>query len=298
MWTPVNTASFIFLPDGRRLAFSTTGDPAGTPVLFLHGAPGSRLVGDLNALARRCHAYVVAPDRPGYGKSDPAHASSALASVADLTALADALSLRSFHIAGMSAGCAGALAACFAMPNRIRSATLIAGIVPADTSPHPTWHSGLDLAIASACLAVPITRALIDRRLRSFVARPEALFDALAPRLSAWDRRWVSDRADPVARARFLTHMLEGFRQGSAGLRGDLLQLRKGGGFTPEEIWTPVTIWHGTGDRIVSAHDAEALARKLPACKLRLLDGVGHFVLLDEALLETVLRDTVRARPG
>lgn len=292
----MNTASFIFLPDGRRLAFSTTGNPSGTPVLFLHGAPGSRLLGDLNALARRYHAYIVAPDRPGYGKSDPAHASSALASVADLTALADALSLRTFHIAGISAGCAGALAACFVIPNRVRSATLIAGIVLADTSSHSTRYSGLALAIASACLAVPMTRALIDRRLRSIVARPEAFFDWLAPSLSAWDRRRVSGRTDPVARARFLTHTLEGFRQGSAGLRGDLRQLRKGWGFALEEIWTPVTIWHGTADRIVPPRDAEALAQKLPACTLRLLDSVGHFVLLDEALLEAVLRETVRAR--
>ncbi|MCV2217268.1 alpha/beta fold hydrolase [Thauera sp. Sel9] len=293
----MDTASFILLPDGRHLAFSTTGDPSSTPVVFLHGAPGSRLLGDLNALAQRCQAYIIAPDRPGYGKSDPTHASSVLAYITDLIALVDALSLHTFHVAGISAGCASALAACFAIPNRVRSATLIAGIVPTDTSPCTTRHSSLELTIASACLAVPITRALVDRRLRSFIARPEAFINTLAPGLSTWDRQWLSDRADPIVKARFLTHTLEGFRQGSAGLRGDLPQLCKGWGFAPEAVSTSVTIWHGTADRIVPPRNAEALARKLPACKLQLLDGVGHFVLLDETLLEAVLHDTVRTQP-
>jgi hypothetical protein len=31
------------LPDGRWLGFHIYGDPGGTPILFLHGTPGSRL---------------------------------------------------------------------------------------------------------------------------------------------------------------------------------------------------------------------------------------------------------------
>jgi pimeloyl-ACP methyl ester carboxylesterase len=31
------------LPDGHWLGFHIYGDPGGTPILFLHGTPGSRL---------------------------------------------------------------------------------------------------------------------------------------------------------------------------------------------------------------------------------------------------------------
>lgn len=38
---------FLSLANGRQLAYSEYGDPAGAPVIFLHGTPGSRLLGAL-----------------------------------------------------------------------------------------------------------------------------------------------------------------------------------------------------------------------------------------------------------
>jgi hypothetical protein len=56
--------------DGRRLAYATYGDPDGRPVLVHHGSPGSRLVGQLlDGAARERGLRLVAPDRPGFGRS-------------------------------------------------------------------------------------------------------------------------------------------------------------------------------------------------------------------------------------
>ncbi|MBC7778510.1 MAG: alpha/beta fold hydrolase, partial [Proteobacteria bacterium] len=61
----------VRLPDGRRLTYAQYGDPAGVPVLYCHGFPGSRLEArQTDAVARRLGVRVIAFDRPGYGGSD------------------------------------------------------------------------------------------------------------------------------------------------------------------------------------------------------------------------------------
>ncbi|MEV4974249.1 alpha/beta fold hydrolase [Streptomyces scopuliridis] len=55
--------------DGRLLVAEEWGDPAGPPVLLLHGTPGSRLGTAPSGLARHCPGVrFVAYDRPGYGE--------------------------------------------------------------------------------------------------------------------------------------------------------------------------------------------------------------------------------------
>lgn len=56
---------------GRRIGYAEYGDPAGAPVLALHGTPGSRLMFSLSEdLARERRLCMIALDRPGYGLSD------------------------------------------------------------------------------------------------------------------------------------------------------------------------------------------------------------------------------------
>jgi len=58
------------LPDGRRLAYTLTGDPAGAPVIALHGTPGSaRQLAVLAGPARDRGLALFLPDRAGYGGS-------------------------------------------------------------------------------------------------------------------------------------------------------------------------------------------------------------------------------------
>jgi len=62
---------FVRLGDGRRLAYAEYGDPHGTPSLYFHGTPGSRLeAGMLDDAARREGVRLIGIDRPGYGYSD------------------------------------------------------------------------------------------------------------------------------------------------------------------------------------------------------------------------------------
>src|SRR5262249_37704143 len=59
------------LVSGRQLGWAEFGDPAGFPILYFHGLPGSRLEAGLtDDSARRHGARVIAVDRPGFGLSD------------------------------------------------------------------------------------------------------------------------------------------------------------------------------------------------------------------------------------
>jgi len=56
----------------RRLAYAEYGAENGSPMVFLHGTPGSRRLAELfESTARDTDVRILAPDRPGYGRSDP-----------------------------------------------------------------------------------------------------------------------------------------------------------------------------------------------------------------------------------
>src|SRR5205814_6104934 len=98
------------LADGRGLAYDDVGDPAGRPVVFLHGCPGSRLSRHPDdTIAAALGVRLVAVDRPGYGASDASEGDE-LAQADDVIALIGALGLERVAVLGWSSGGPVALA--------------------------------------------------------------------------------------------------------------------------------------------------------------------------------------------
>ena len=124
----------IALPDGRRLAFSELGDPAGVPVIHHHGMPGSRFDHQASpAFYARLGARVLTPDRPGYGLSDPHPGARLIDWAADVAALADTLGLARFGVTGLSGGGIFALACAACLPDRVTNA-VVTGCPPRSSS--------------------------------------------------------------------------------------------------------------------------------------------------------------------
>lgn len=93
--------SQVTLTGGRQLAYTDIGERDSFCVLFFHGAPMSRL--HLGYLERRLLAEgirVVSPDRPAYGGSSPQPRRSMADWPFDVAALADALGIDRFVVAG------------------------------------------------------------------------------------------------------------------------------------------------------------------------------------------------------
>lgn len=73
---------------------------------------------------------LIAYDRPGYGGSDR-HVGRTVADVAqDVAAIADALGLDTFAVAGRSGGAAGALACAALLPDRVTRTATMVGLAP------------------------------------------------------------------------------------------------------------------------------------------------------------------------
>ncbi|MDQ2094641.1 alpha/beta fold hydrolase [Rhodalgimonas zhirmunskyi] len=105
---PAETEARLILPSGRMLAYREFGAKGGLPVLYLHGMMGGPdLPEQVKAEARRRGVRLLAPSRPGFGKSDTIPATDAelvQQSCRDLLAFLDTLSIpRVFVIGHLSA---------------------------------------------------------------------------------------------------------------------------------------------------------------------------------------------------
>src|SRR5512143_1380988 len=125
------TSLTLRLPDGRRLSYAEFGDPRGLPVLAIHGTPGSRFMFSLtDQAARERGLRVIAPDRPGYGRSEYRRHTSLMRSAEDFISLADALGLERLAVIGVSGGGPHAIATVSAMPERVALLALVSPVGP------------------------------------------------------------------------------------------------------------------------------------------------------------------------
>lgn len=108
------------LKDGRTLGYAEYGESTGTPVIGFHGMPGSRLVmKSVEKAALAARARIIAPDRPGYGLSQPDKHGTLLGYVDDIVELADTLKIDRFAVMGVSGGGPYPLACAYKIPQRV-----------------------------------------------------------------------------------------------------------------------------------------------------------------------------------
>ncbi len=133
----------IEVAPGRHLAVDDRGDPAGRPLVYLHGTPDSRLARHPDDdVARAAGVRLLAPDRPGIGASDPDPATTPASVADDVVAVLDALGIEGAGVLTWSAGSITGLALAGRHPDRVEHLTLAAPLVPADAYDDPTVLDG------------------------------------------------------------------------------------------------------------------------------------------------------------
>jgi pimeloyl-ACP methyl ester carboxylesterase len=269
--------SAVELADGRTLAYAELGDPAGRPLLYFHGLPGSRLDGaPFEADLARSGLRAIALDRPGFGRSSVQRHRRLLDWPGDVAAVADRLGLERFPVVGYSSGGKYAAACAAAMPERLTRVGIVSGMGPPEL---PGFRRTLSRAerqsMALATRARPaalvywrVAKWLVDNRPDSFMAKLEA-------ELSEPDRRVL---ADPAFRAHVLATSRESLRGGPAGVVDDFAIEARPWGFRLEDVRAPVRVWHGDSDRIVPLSHGEYAARAIPGAELTVLEGEGHLL--------------------
>ncbi len=279
---------------GRAVSVYEYGDPAGEPVIALHGTPacGAGFTW-ADTAARERGLRIIAPDRPGVGRSDPIPMRAVADYPTELVAVADVLGIDRFSVLGYSGGGPYAVAAAHALPDRILSVQLAA---PAGQI--GVWATLADLDRTDRQLtwlslhAKWLARAEMRAALAIAVAAPRFSAWWLATGLPAADKQAMRAIGPPRAAQAMFT---EALTQGAGGVVDDYALLSKPWGFRVEEVGLPIDCWHGTADTLVPLDHTHALISRLPDARLTTWPDEGHFAVITH-ISELLDRITERTR--
>jgi pimeloyl-ACP methyl ester carboxylesterase len=270
------------LVENRTTRVRDAGDPQGSPVVYFHGTPGSRLdvrFGD--EISTALGARVVSFDRPGYGGSDPAPYS--LSSVArDAAAVADRLGLDRFAALGWSGGGPFALAAAAELGQRVTRVGVAGGTAPFQEMPGAMAAFSDDDRLALSFLPGEPERAAEQFRLGNqemLTLMLSVRDDEQAPWIDwLWGETDPEVVADPAMRRNLLSVLHEGLRQGAGGIAWDNVAWTGPWDVDLGAVRCPVDLWYGEKDQMVPTAHGQWLADHLPDAHLVVASGEGHLV--------------------
>ena len=261
-------ASQVILPDGLHLhCYDSAG--SGEPVfLLIHGLgdEADTWRGVFPALAQ--HGRVIAPDMPGFGRSDkPKTAYTIMYFCRVLLALMDQLQVERATLAGHSMGAVIAHQLALENPPRVSRLALLSGSLVASVT---------RLDLGTLLFLIPGLGEWMYNRLRR---DPQAAFRTLAPYYRSLDglpqaerdflfqrvnqRVWSDDQRDAFLSA------LRGLAGWAPGQQ-KTLPVRLPGVVVPT-----LAVW-GAADRINSIENGRLLARLQPSARLVEIPGAGH----------------------
>lgn len=268
------------LSDGRRLGYAEYGDADGDPILLFHGNPGSRLSwGLLPGSPFRPGLHLIAPDRPGYGLSDFQPGRTLADWPDDVVALADALGLTRFAVAGVSGGGPYALACAWKIPDRLTAVGVISSVGPVETPKATKGMSRTNRVLFYLARRAPWFARLSAEFLASLARRfPDQLVKQFMYKMAEVDKVIV---ARPEVRELCRQEFPEAFRQGGRGSVHDLILYTRPWPIPFEQIRMEVHLWHGEADHSLPPSMGRYLARVLPNCHATFIPNGGHLWIVD-----------------
>ena len=256
----------ITLADGRILVWDEWGDPAGTPLLYVHGTPGSgREAQVLHHAAGFLGIRIIAPHRPGYGGSTHLPGRSVLEWSEDAYTLLDELGLPAVMVLGFSGGGPHAIAFALRYPSRVSAVGLVA------SAGSPSGFSAL-LSRGAWTVGMPVLAGLLGlpRLGRRLIARS--------------GRRRRSMRAATIFSASLDTALGQGREQLRGAVRDSWAIYGPWSRFLNwnQKGIPPFLLWHGADDTTVKPEVSHRISRALAGSKLTILPDVGHVNALSD----------------
>jgi pimeloyl-ACP methyl ester carboxylesterase len=263
---------------GRRLAYAQYGDPQGRPLFYFHGWPSSRLPGELfDGIGRKRGVRIIAPDRPGIGRSDAQPGRTLLDWPPLLAELADGLGLEKFHVMGVSGGGPYVLATAHALPQRVLGGAVVCGAPP-------LIEVGVKGMMWPYRLAMFIRKrmpVLLDQGLKiaeriSHQSQDGVIMRGLLATLGPEDRRAMSmDEHFKIITRSFQ----ESLNSGAAALRADGDLYSQPWGFDPANLSIAPQFWHGGMDKNIPLELVEKYIHRIPGARLIIHKHDGHYSL-------------------
>jgi pimeloyl-ACP methyl ester carboxylesterase len=272
----------LALADGRQLAWSEWGDPRGSPVVFLHPCPGSRLLCPDPGATAAAGVRLITVDRPGYGRSDPVAEPTLAGFAFDLERLLDHLWLGQVRVVGWSCGGQYAAACAAVLGERVSAVALVATPAP---DHQLRWLTPSFREVARLAKDDP-ARALAAAAVLGapLAADPEQAGDGWIGPFA------MSVRLPPEVRRALGAMWAEAFYAGAAGLAADVVAGSRPWGFPRAAIRAGAALFYGNDDPVVDSAHGQWWARALPWAEVTVRPRTGYlvpFVAWDEILAAT-----------
>lgn len=289
--TPPRIEGRVRVREGRKLGFAEFGPPDGRPILWLHGTPGARrqIPEEARLAAEEVGVRFVGVDRPGTGLSTSHLYGSLVEFMGDLEILLDELGFGDLAVVGLSGGGPYALAAGYAMPDRVKAIGVLGGVAP--TRGDDGIGGGLvGVAVRFAPLLPPF-RVPLGLALGGLVV---ALMPVGHQALGVYARFSPPGDRKVFAREEIKQMFIDDLSDTGGRLRApidDAILFTRDWGFRLADVKVPVKWWHGDADHIVPLAHGERCVERLPDAELFVRPGESHLGGFGaaEEVLETVL---------
>jgi len=275
----INSEKSILLPDGQSLGYAEFGDPTGKPV-FLFNGTASRLFYPMDeTVAVSLNARIITVERPGLGLSTFKPGRRLLDWPDDIAALAEALGLERFAVAGASAGGPYGAVCAFKLPERVTRLALISSLAPFDVKEIVEGMTPAYRMIPFMARRLPwllsLSQALMMRN-------PEGAWKQFYSRLPDCDKAILQAHPNQDMKAMLLRDLPELYRQGPQGTVLDMQILTGAWGFSPTDIKVETHLWQGEGDVNVPPGMGRYLARTIPNCLAQFIPNEGHLTYMSQ----------------
>ena len=287
--SPTPPQHFMILPDGRRLAYRTYGNPEGSPVVYFHESIGSsRLPPGTDAEARHLDLHLIAPERAGFGLSDGDPHYDYTSVSRDLRALLRHLRVSRAVMLGNLSGGAFALAMAALHPDLVSRVLLVSARTPGPM----TGRFQHLMKINRKLLGRPWMVATFFNILRNRASREnngrliKSVYGAIAH-----DREYLE--ANPRMFEHIVSCTMESFSVSTAGVVNELRCFAQAAPPIAAGITAPISAWHGTQDQIASIADLRRYLQALPV-EWHEFEGAGSLIALQhwQEVLEAAAEDT------
>jgi pimeloyl-ACP methyl ester carboxylesterase len=270
------------------MVLDDVGDPAGVPLLYLHGTPDSRLARpEDDGPAARAGVRLLALDRPGYGGSDPLPigGSSWTGRLAhDVAVVLDELQVERVALLAWSGGTLAALALAASLPAQVSALGIVAGLVPRQAYDDPAVRRAGAERLRMLELADTLPPGQLGEAVGPLLA-PYPCDHALALEHQAEHRdpagarelASVAGGTDRMADA-----LVEAVRHGLAGVAADVEAQARALDVDVTAVACQTRLWYGSADAVTPPAFGEWYARELPATALHVVPGAAHYLLFTQ----------------
>ncbi len=270
------TDAILTTDGGRKIGWYARGPVEGTPVLYLHGWPGSRLEQRVipREVLQRLGVRLMSVDRPGWGNTDPLHGMRSLKAM-DVLAVCDAIGVERFAVIGFSAGASSALTLTGVAPERVIRAVAASMQVPDEGDAEEGLEAKGDEGLAMFRAGrTPALEAAREERRKRILEDPIGGYEQTIPSFSARERAWFHQ---PWVRDIFTANMQEAFRAGIEGDIEDCLMRVDPLDVDLSIVACPVRAVHGANDEWTPLTDLNRVLAPIREREVVILDGMEHF---------------------